>query len=159
MEIRQVIRDSGVEAALRRAQHLGVDVSEPLASAGRALLTRVQLGFRRSEDPYGRPWKAVRRGGQPLVDRGRLRRSFSYRVDRDGLVIGTNVRYARVHQTGAVIRAKNHPYLRFRVGGQWVRKKKVTIPARPMLPNGTEGLPLAWQKDVDRAFAGYLEGA
>lgn len=156
MKVRQEIRDSGVAAVIRRAMNLGVNIDEPLASWGRALVTRVQLGFRRSEDPYGRPWKPVKRGGQPLVDSGRLRRSFSYRVERDGLVVGTNVNYAAVHQGGALIRAKNHPYLRFRVGNQWVRKRQVTIPARPMLPNPVEGLPLTWRGDGQRAFADYL---
>ena len=35
-----------------------------------------------------------------------------------------------IHQFGGVIRAKNVPYLKFRINGQWVQKKEVTIPAR-----------------------------
>lgn len=159
MEIRTDIQDTGVAAAIARARDLGADLRQPLAAAGRALLTRVQLGFRRSQDPYGRPWKPVKRGGQPLVDRGRLRRSFGFQVERDGVVIGTYVRYAAVHQEGATITARNHPYLRFRVGGQWVRKRSVTIPARPMLPNPAEGLPPTWSGDVVRVFEDYLGGA
>jgi phage gpG-like protein len=52
--------------------------------------------------------------------------------------IGTNVEYAGVHERGAVIRAKNKPYLRFNVGGRWVQKKSVTLPARRWLSSGIE---------------------
>lgn len=48
--------------------------------------------------------------------------------------LGTNVRYAAVHQFGATIKAKHAPWLTFRVGEQWARKKQVTIPARPYMP-------------------------
>jgi phage gpG-like protein len=41
--------------------------------------------------------------------------------------------YGPVHQFGATIQAKHAAYLRFVVGGKWVSKKEVTIPARPFL--------------------------
>ena len=66
--------------------------------------------------------------------------------------IGTNLIYARIHEYGGIIRAKNKPFLCFQVptgsvifskrGGmlkrprtmwQWVRVKEVTIPARPFI--------------------------
>lgn len=35
--------------------------------------------------------------------------------------------YQRVHEHGGVIRAKNKPYLVFKIGGRWVRVKQVRI--------------------------------
>lgn len=82
--------------------------------------------------------------------------------DRAHAEIGTNVIYAPVHEFGATITAKNAPYLWFKIqtasrivgkGGkalkrprgifQYVRTKRVTIPARPfMKPAFEEALPL-----------------
>jgi len=45
-------------------------------------------------------------------------------------VIGSDVIYAPVHEYGAVISAKNAPFLVFRVLGKIVRAKSVTIPER-----------------------------
>lgn len=47
--------------------------------------------------------------------------------------IGTNLKYARIHEYGGTIRAINAPYLKFKIGNQWVQKKEVHIPARPFL--------------------------
>lgn len=129
-----------------------------LRSIGRAWLTNVQLGFRSSTDPYGRKWKDVLRGGQPLRNTGLLSRSFISRVDDDGLAVGTNKKYAPTHQFGATIHAKNHPFLRFRVGDRWASKQSVTIDARKMLPD--EGLPDDWVEDaLDKVAKHLLKGS
>jgi len=44
--------------------------------------------------------------------------------------IGAEAPYAGVHEYGAVISAKNAPFLVFKVLGRTVRTKEVTIPAR-----------------------------
>jgi len=101
---------------------------------GRILRTDVQMNFRGQHGPDGRPWKPTIRGGQILRDTGRLRNSIDYRVQGDDEVrIGTNLIYARTHQFGATITAKNAAYLRFVVGGKFVQKKSVEIPARPFM--------------------------
>jgi hypothetical protein len=41
--------------------------------------------------------------------------------------------HAAVMENGAVISAKNGKYLTFKINGQWVKVKSVTIPARPYL--------------------------
>lgn len=70
-------------------------------------------------------------------DTGGLRTSVNTRVKRSGGriqgVIGTNKKYAAIHEHGGTIRAKSAPYLHFKAGGQWVKTKEVTIPARPFL--------------------------
>lgn len=57
----------------------------------------------------GRPerWAEVRRAGQPLLSSARLRNSIRAEAARHRLRVGTNVRYARVHQEGGTISAKN----------------------------------------------------
>lgn len=44
--------------------------------------------------------------------------------------IGSNLKYARIHELGGVIKAKNVPFLRFKVDGHWVSVKEVKIPQR-----------------------------
>lgn len=69
--------------------------------------------------------------------------------------IGTNVRYAAIHQFGGTVRAKQSSYLTFRVGQRWARKKQVTIPARPYMPP----LPSGDLNDADAAeVAAILNG-
>jgi hypothetical protein len=40
---------------------------------------------------------------------------------------GRVARYAEIHETGGIIRAKRAPYLHFKVQGQWVRIEEVEI--------------------------------
>jgi len=72
------------------------------------------------------------------VDSGQLRNSIQVRSDATGFAVGTNVKHASTHQYGVrnrIIKAKNKKYLRFKVDGRWITRKKVkvTIPARPFL--------------------------
>jgi phage virion morphogenesis protein len=106
---------------------------------GRVMRTQVQRSFDTGKDPDGNAWKPTIRGGQILRDTGRLRNSIDYQVHGDDEVhIGTNVIYAPVHQFGATIRAKNARYLKFMVGGKFVQKRSVTIPARPFMGFGQQ---------------------
>ncbi|HYW76729.1 MAG TPA: phage virion morphogenesis protein [Gammaproteobacteria bacterium] len=102
--------------------------------------------------------KREKLSGQVLNRRtGRLSRSIhSEPARREGSTIlgrvGTNLIYAPVHEFGATIRAKRAKYLRFKVGGQWVMKEQVTIPARPyMRPSLAERAP-AIREGLQRAI-------
>ena len=68
---------------------------------------------------------------------GQLARSIHGTVNRLGkrvkATLGTNLVYAPTHEYGATIKAKNAPYLKFKIGNQWVSTKQVKIPARPFL--------------------------
>ncbi len=85
--------------------------------------------------PPGKPWKPVLRGGKPLLDTGQhiFNRVHLAGADRDEARIGSGFEFAHIHQFGATITAKRHPYLLFQIGGQWVRKAEVEIPARPFM--------------------------
>lgn len=97
--------------------------------------------FKRSRGPDGKRWRtsvrAATTGGTTLVDTAQLRNSITSKSDATGFAVGTNVKHAATHQFGdtRTIRPKKAKALRFRVNGQWVMKKKVTvtIPARPYL--------------------------
>ena len=51
-------------------------------------------------------------------------------------LIGRVALYARIHETGGVIRAKNGPYLHFNVQGRWVRVPSVTITRKQYFAKG-----------------------
>ena len=47
--------------------------------------------------------------------------------------IGSALKYARIHEQGGTIKAKNGGYLKFKIGGSWVMVKEVKIPKRAYL--------------------------
>ena len=77
--------------------------------------------------------------GRPhLINRtGKLKRSEFVKTSRRGFRLkgefGAKSIYARIHDYGGTIVPKTKPYLVFKIAGQWIRTKKVTIPKRPFL--------------------------
>jgi len=47
--------------------------------------------------------------------------------------VGSNLKYARIHELGGTIKATNAPYLKFLVDGRWIMVEQVKIPARPYI--------------------------
>lgn len=88
----------------------------------------------------GRPsrWKPSIRakvtGGETLRDTGQLMNSITSQVEGKSVTAGPDgsVKFkARILAFGGTIKAKNKPYLAFRLpGGKFVQKKEVKIPAR-----------------------------
>lgn len=99
--------------------------------------------------------------GQALHRRtGTLVKSLNHRLLNDWTAeIGTNVRYAAIHEFGGVIRPKTANFLKFQVeDGSWVYTKKVTMPQRPYLAPALQkvfssGLS---QRIMNRAVNEYL---
>lgn len=88
--------------------------------------------FRTSSGPNGERWATVAyRNGKPLVITGSLRDSLKREYKQDIAIVGTNDIRARIHQYGGFIRAKNKPYLHFKINDKWVKTKSVYIRARP----------------------------
>jgi len=107
---------------------------------------------------------AAGNAGQPLRDTGALQRSISSSATADHVAVGTNLKYARIHQFGGVIRPKNKKMLAFPgPTGAIVFAKKVTIPARPYMPlrrASTEvALPPAWSLLITNAIKAHLNKA
>lgn len=84
--------------------------------------------------PDGTPWAPNRAGSSILMETGQhLLKSVAFYASAEEAVWGASWEFAHVHQEGAVINAKDSPYLTFFAGGAWRSKKSVTIPARPFV--------------------------
>ena len=160
------IDDARVQSALASLIAALASPAEALDEIGAVLTENVRLGFHDSKDPYGRPWKAVLRGGQPLRDTGNLANSFTYRVSGDGVTIGSGLtvtyngrrhNLADIHQFGRTIRPVKAKALRFKLNGRFATAKETTIPPRPMLPEGS--WPPEWREDVLDILQRHLQEA
>ena len=60
---------------------------------------------------------------------GTLRRSITIDppLPTNRVTVGSNLIYSRIQDIGGVIEPKTKKYLTFKIGGQWVRVKKVRI--------------------------------
>lgn len=124
---------------------------------GESIIRSVSEQVKRSTYELEAYIKATKLGGQVLKRRtGRLSRSVHSEflglntTDAKG-VVGTNVVYARIHEYGGIIAARNAAYLRFQVGGRWVQKKSVIMPERSYLRSSlTEKAPKILQ-DIRKA--------
>ena len=111
-----------------------VDFAKLHENIGEVLISTTHERFRNGRTPNGSKWKRGLKGtGQTLVQSRLLRNSVTKRFSREGVEVGTNVKYARIHQKGGTIRAKKAKFLRFKVGSRWAMKKSVKIPARPFI--------------------------
>ena len=55
-------------------------------------------------------------------------------ITNTSVTVGSDRKYAAIHQLGGEIRPKSAKALRFFSGGRWWTVKKVTMPARPFFP-------------------------
>lgn len=118
------------------------DIGGAMAAIGEGLRESTVRRFETSTGPDGKRWKtsirAKETGGKTLIQTARLRNSIHTEYDESGVAVGTNDIRAATHQfgdSGRVIRPRKKRLLRFRIKGQWVSAKKVSvdIPARPFL--------------------------
>ena len=129
-----------------------------LAEEGRTLVSEQ---FRRQGDPQGNPWVSRnpafgRQGGQILRDTGRFESSFATRATSDGFQVGSNFVGAGVLTQGATITPKKAKFLAVpKAGGGVAFLKKVTIPARQVLPTGEAG-PI-WGPRLIEVIEDFLE--
>jgi len=185
MPLQIEIKDEGVTQTLENMAKAGRDLRPALEAIGAVGKARINLCFRQGQDPYGKSWKELSlREGQPLRKSGRLQRSYTYHVTKDGVAWGSNTRYASVHHFGAEIEAKEaysikkvrakkgkafpirlpngnlifrksfrrRHTLAFKIGRRWIYAMKVTIPARPAMPDAERGLPQEWTKSFIQAL-------
>lgn len=143
-------------------------------------LYQVRIGFEKSRNPYGKPWKPLawpRRSdgstSNPLRDTGRMMNSFTTSADSTGFRIGTGVVYAPVHQYGSRTWIPEHESpVAWNSRGRFMRhrdaKKRsgvnaalvrysghyVTIPQRQMVPEGDLG-PI-WRKALEGEAEAYV---
>jgi phage gpG-like protein len=122
---------------------------------GEKALALVEEGFRRGLSPEGKPWKVPYGGGVPLMRTGALYRSLTLRSDQRGFSISSPLVYAAIQNFGGIIRAKAAPYLVFKIGNRWSKKKQVRIPKKQFLP--TPGrIPRAWAREFKELTNGMM---
>jgi len=140
---------------IRAALGASKDLSKPMLSISARLKNDVLRNFRES-GWFPEKWKqssAAADGRKTLINTANLRNSFHAASGSDYASVGTDCLYAPVHQFGALISAKTSRGLRFRIGGHWITKHQVKIPARPMLPIDGSG---HLHPDTDRAISQLL---
>jgi len=73
--------------------------------------------------------------------------------------VGTNLRYAAIHEYGGIIKAKNKPFLVFKIGGKLIFTKSVQIPARPYLRPAFDSQKDAAITEVGEALADLVRAS
>lgn len=144
----------GVSRRLNRALAEAGDAEPLLDEIGASLVTSTQIRFERGQGPDGKPWKPSARGGQTLVDTGRLLGSVTHRVSGRQVEVGTNVLYGAIHQFGGTIRPKAAGKLRFTIGSEVIFADKVEMPARPYL-----GIDAGDEAEIAAIVNDHLSGA
>lgn len=130
----------------------------------------IKEGFKNGTAPDGSAWAALSElsrngdGGTPLNDTGQHLKNATHiaAVSPSSYRVVIGFQHASVHQRGAVIVAKGAralcwPCIHYR-GKQGKQRReythafarKVTIPARPMVPEGA--LPSRWLRSLQEAF-------
>lgn len=138
------------------------DGKPAMNTIGRVLSSRIRLGFKNSQSPYGNPWKPITyRQGQPLRHTSHLLGSINHNSTKDNVTIGTDkdIIYAKIHQFGGVIRPRTAKTLRFFIGNRMILASKVIIPARPYMPivGNDVVLPQDWLKATVKALQDHIE--
>lgn len=130
------------DALLKRLGQLGnLEARGAMNAMAEGLRASTVERFTKQESPEGEKWKpsirAREEGGKTLTKTAQLKNSIRAKASGGGIAVGTNDIRAATHQFGdeRTVRAKNKPYLQFRIGGQWKRavSVKVKIPPRPFL--------------------------
>lgn len=151
------IDHSGITTALTRVIQATQQRSPLMENISQIMHTAVKENF----DAEGRPkWLGMRPGGRDgrlLQDKGTLRGSISAASDNNSAVVGSNLKYAAIHQFGGktrahIIKPRNKKALAF--GGRVVKQVNhpgSVIPARPYLALTAED-----EREIEHAAQDYL---
>jgi phage gpG-like protein len=117
-----------------RASTSAAPIVRNMASRYRQYVQREEL--RRYSHPMYTHTPAPR-GGPPAWMTGELSRSITIVVSGGGIeaaaVVSPHTIYAAVQEFGRVIRARNHPHMRYLEDGRWHFPEVVDIPKRPYM--------------------------
>lgn len=130
-----------------------------MATIGETLVSGTIKRFADEEDPQGQKWeksgRAAAESGQTLTKTARLRKSIDYAATPGKVMVGSNLKYARIHQLGGLIKPKNGKALKFKgSSGQDVFVKEVKMPARPFV-----GVSKSDLEEVRETIAAFIAGA
>ncbi|WP_319414408.1 phage virion morphogenesis protein [uncultured Cohaesibacter sp.] len=160
------IKDDEVNAALQRLYDAVGDITPALKNIGEEEADVTRDRFSEEVDPWGRAWaplnplyQKTKKG--PGILRGQTRDLSTIiwqLASEQSVEIGSSVIYARIHQEGGVIKAKNAAALVFSMGGQTFKRKSVTIPQRQFLGFNDESRARALAIVEDFLDAAYQGG-
>nr|WP_319388185.1 phage virion morphogenesis protein [uncultured Cohaesibacter sp.] len=160
------IEDEQVNAALQRLYDAVGDITPALKNIGEEEATVSRDRFTQEVDPWGRAWaplnplyqKTKKGPGILRGQTGDLSRIIWQLAGDLSVEIGSSSIYARIHQEGGVIKAKNAAALVFSMGGQTFKRKSVTIPQRQFLGFNDESRARALAIVEDFLDAAYQGG-
>jgi phage gpG-like protein len=149
-------------AMLARSQNIAPALREIAPMFGSEIIENFDKGGRDNSGDH--IWKksqrAIRKGGQTLVDNTNLMKSAAVpRVDDKSITLGSDLPYARIHQFGGEIHRKEDG--KFDKGRSTARGKGMTfgesvtkIDARPYLFISDKALDIAGRIIVDHTLTG-----
>ncbi|OKP69626.1 virion morphogenesis protein [Ensifer adhaerens] len=134
------VLETGLNEALLKIDGLANAPTHELAD-GIGRLVQEQTRRRIQEEktsPAGEAWKPNSTGTAILFRSGTLAQSIDYIATQSEVQVGSGLVYARIHQDGGQIVAKNAGALAFSIGGRFIQVKSVTMPKRKYLGLSTE---------------------
>ena len=145
---------------------------------GQSLLVNIRQGFEAERSPEGEAWEPLK----PATVRqrkGRLKKTITWKVHPDSVIVGTNLVYAAAHQFGVTInraagatklhfrrisRGKNKGQVRFAKAsdnrakfGMAAAAHTIRIPARPYLFQCDGGIPDDWKAAIVGIVMKHME--
>jgi phage gpG-like protein len=152
VDLQVEIRDEELKKLIKDLERAGKDLTPALKRSGVHMISSFDKNFKQQ----GRPqrWKplspntiAARRKGSSAIlqDKGLLRMSMLsraargniYRLTKDSLVMGSNLKIAPYHQYGTqpyIIRPRTKKLLRFKTAQGWAFARLVHHPGLPARP-------------------------
>ncbi len=134
------IEDTAVTDALARLMAAAGDITPALKNIGEYETKATRRRFIDERNPDGNAWAALnplyaktKKGPGILRGQTRSLSQIVWQLAGDGVEIGSNEIYARIHNEGGTIVPKGATALVFSMGGQTFKVKSVTIPRRQFL--------------------------
>jgi phage virion morphogenesis protein len=134
------LESAQVDNALAKLLAAADDITPALKNIGEYEAKVTRGRFISKQDPNGNPWKALnplyaltKKGPGILVGETRSLSQIVWQLAGDGVEIGSNEIYSRIHNEGGTIRPKTAAALVFSMGGHTFLVQKVTIPKRQFL--------------------------
>ena len=138
MQINVKVDDREVKEGFKKLQAKMGDLTPVMRDIGEIIITSIKRNFEQGGRP---PWResvrAKRDSGKTLSDTGRLKNSLTIRAFSNRVIVGTNVKYAAIHQFGGVIPARtikpiNARALLIPTKNGFIFRKSASIPATKM---------------------------